>query len=84
MGLCQASLSANHDTVISISSVTNKQLFSLQFCGPECMNNAKGISMKVIHETGGTMDVIHCSDNAEMAASEINNLFNFVNMQIGL
>ena len=48
------------------------------------MNNAKGISMKVIHETGGTMDVIHCSDNAEMAASEINNLFKFVNMQIGL
>ena len=54
-----------------------------QFCGPECLRNAKTVSMGVIHETGGTVDVIHCSENAENAALEINHLFKFVNMQLG-
>ena len=48
------------------------------------MKNAKSVSMKVIHETGGTMDVIHCSENEEMARFETNNLFKHVNMQLGL
>ena len=48
------------------------------------MKNAKSVSMKVIHETGGTMDVIHCSEDEEMARFETNNLFKHVNMQLGL
>ena len=56
---------------------------SLQISGPGCLQNVQEISETVRKSTGCHRDMIYCSGSSEEAQKDINNLFQFVEMQLG-
>ena len=62
----------------------NGPLIALELTGSGCLAKVQEITQVVIHESGGNQGCIHSSRNAAEAKSEINNLFRFADMQIGI
>ena len=58
--------------------------FLFQFSGIDCIQLAQSTSLNVIQETGANLECIHASKNAQEAKTEIDNLFKFADMQLGL
>ena len=57
--------------------------FKLQISGPGCLQKVIEISETVRKITGCQRDMIYCSGSSEEAQKDINNLFQFVEMQLG-
>lgn len=58
-------------------------LIGLQISGPGCLQKVQEISETVRKSTGCHRDMIYCSGSSEEAQKDINNLFQFVEMQLG-
>eukprot|EP00093_Oithona_nana_P006571 06571.XXX_150307_151858_1 [CDS] Oithona nana genome sequencing. len=58
-------------------------LIGLQISGPGCLQKVIEISETVRKSTGCQRDMIYCSGSSEEARKDINNLFQFVEMQLG-
>ncbi len=58
-------------------------IIALQFSGPDCIAKAKEMSQQICLEIGGASDMIYCSESEKLAQIEIDNLFKFINMQLG-